>query len=50
MLSHTHHVHPLDPLTLLATTAAILATTVAVTLGPALRAGRVDLGSVLRAE
>ena len=45
-----YHVHPLDPLTLAATTAAILATTVAVTLGPALRAGRVDLGSVLRAE
>jgi len=43
-------VQPLDPLTLAPTAALILTFAVAVSLPPALRAARVDLASVLRAE
>ncbi|CAN5671871.1 hypothetical protein BH24ACI4_BH24ACI4_23910 [soil metagenome] len=41
---------PLDPLTLGFVAAVILLVSVAVSLGPALRAARTDLGQVLRAE
>ena len=43
-------VQPLDPLTLAPTAALILAFAIVVSLRPALRAARVDLASVLRAE
>ena len=43
-------VHPLDPFTLLPTAALILALALAVSLRPALRAARIDLNTVLRAE
>lgn len=43
-------VQPLDPFTLAPTAVAILVLAVVVSLRPALRAARVDLTSVLRAE
>ena len=43
-------VQPLDPFTLAPTAALILALAIAVSLRPAIRAARVDLASVLKAE
>jgi putative ABC transport system permease protein len=44
------HVEPLDPATLIAVASGILVLSLAVSVRPAIRAARVDLGSVLRAE
>ena len=45
-----YQIDPLDPATLSTAAGAILVTSIAVTLRPALRAARVDLSTVLRAE